>query len=148
MKQHRVAQVATILALVLALLAPAALAAKGGNNGHGGTSDSSSSISLAVPLPYDANRNGLPNWGDTVRFNVSTTATTQPHVSVQCSQNGAVVYTAQTGYYDGYPWPWTQNMSLWSAAWTGGAADCTATLYYFSGRKTVTPAALSFHVDP
>jgi hypothetical protein len=142
---HRVAHVASIVALVLALvLVPAAVAAKG-SGGHNGTTSGSTSLNLEMVT--DANGNGLPNWGDTVTFKVSTTATTQPHVSLQCSQNGAVVYTAQTGYYDGYPWPWTQNMSLWSGAWTGGAADCTAKLYYFSGRKTVTLKTVSFHVD-
>ena len=92
----------------------------------------------------DVNGNTLPNWGDTVTFKVSTTATTQPQVKLQCSQKGNLVYNAYTAFYDGYPWPWTQYMLLSSEAWTSGAADCTATLYYTSGRKTITLKPLTF----
>jgi len=95
----------------------------------------------------DLNGNGSPNYGDTVTFNVSTTATTEPHVSLKCYQSATLVYSAATGYYASYPWPWTQNMTLSSSSWTSGAADCTATLYYFSGRKTVTAKTLAVHVD-
>ena len=95
----------------------------------------------------DKNGNNLPNYGDTITFHVSTTATTEPHVNLECYQGGTQVYSAVTGYYASYPWPWTQNMALWSYSWTGGAADCTATLYYFSGRKTITATTLGFHVD-
>ena len=92
----------------------------------------------------DINGNGLPNRGDTVTFDVSTTATTEPHVNLTCSQNGVIVYGATTGYYPSYLWPWTQFMTLSSAAWQSGAADCTAVLYYFSGRKTPVLASISF----
>src|SRR5216683_7718212 len=87
---------------------------------------------------------GLPHWGQQVTFNVSTTATTEPHVSLKCSQNGVVAYSAQSGFYASYPWPWTQVMTLSSAAWTSGSADCVASLYYFSGTNTVTVGTLSF----
>jgi hypothetical protein len=89
---------------------------------------------------------GSPHWAQQVTFKVSTTKTTEPHVSLICSQNGTVVYQAQTGFYAGYPWPWTQTMTLSSAAWTGGAASCTASLYYFSGSRTTTLATLNFQV--
>jgi len=89
---------------------------------------------------------GSAHWGQKVTFTVSTTKTTEPHVSLACSQSGTVVYRAETGYYSGYPWPWTQTMTLSSYAWTGGAASCTATLYYFSGAKTVTVTTLTFPV--
>jgi hypothetical protein len=92
----------------------------------------------------DANGNGLPNWGDTIRFDVSTTATTEPHVNLKCSQGGAVVYGASTGYYASYPWPWTQNMTLSSQMWTSGAAACTATLQAYSGTSVTTLGTLSF----
>jgi hypothetical protein len=129
------------VAVLCMALAPAALAAKPGGGGTGGSSG------LSVVMVNDLNGNGLPNYGDTIAFNVSTTATTEPHVSVQCYQNGALVYSATAGYYASYPWPWTQDMTLSSNSWTGGAAECTATLYYFSGRKTVTVTSVGFHVD-
>jgi hypothetical protein len=91
-------------------------------------------------MVVDQNGNGLPNWGDTITFNVSTTATTQPYVEVTCSQNGAVVYSAWAGFYDSYPWPGSQLMPLYSPSWTGGAADCTAVL-------DPNLATLKFHVD-
>ena len=92
----------------------------------------------------DNNGNGLPDWGDTVTFNVSTTATATPNVSLTCSQNGTVVYGAVSGFFASYPWPWTQNMTLSSPSWTGGAASCVAKLYYSTGTKTVYLASSSF----
>jgi hypothetical protein len=143
---RRVAHAAQIGALILALaLVPAGLAAKGGNGGKPPPSGGSSSIKLAYPLVYDANGNGLPNWGDTVRFDVSTTATAAPNVDLVCTQGGTVVYGATTGYYDGYLWPWTQNMKLSSQMWTGGDAACVATLYTYDRRgRQSTLATLSF----
>jgi hypothetical protein len=89
----------------------------------------------------------LLHWGDTVTFNVSTTATTQPSVITDCLQNGAVVYR-HYGFFYGDPSP-SQNFVLKSAAWTGGAADCTATLYYIDPTLGVELdlATLPFHVD-
>ncbi len=90
---------------------------------------------------------GLPHYGQQVTFNVSTNATTQPNVSVDCYQNGALVYGAVAGFYAGYPWPWTQVFTLSSPSWTGGAANCTAALYYFNGKKTVTLTSLNVPVS-
>jgi hypothetical protein len=98
---------------------------------------------ILVPL---SSTDGLAHWGQQVTFKVSTTKTTEPHVSLVCSQSGNTVYQQQTGFYASYPWPWTQTMTLSSAAWSGGAAACTATLYYFSGSRTVTLTTLNFQV--
>lgn len=140
----RIVHAAQICAVVLALSSVPALAAKGGRSGGGGTS--SSSISLA-PLVYDANGNGLPNYGDVVLFNISTTETTQPWVNVTCYRDGATIYNAWNGYFDGalnYNW----NFGLSSGAWQGGAADCTAYLDKANGRNGWTQlASMSFHVD-
>jgi hypothetical protein len=141
---HRFAHVATLAALVLATcLAPAAFAGKKG----GGGASSSSSISVAAPLVYDANGNGLPNYGDVVLFNISTTATTQPWVNVKCYQNGATVYNAWNGYFDG-ALNYNRNFGLASGAWQGGGADCTAYLAKANGRNGWTQlASMSFHVE-
>ena len=135
---------AAIVITGLIALAPAAAFAgpKAGPNGGGPKGGGSSSMSLVLMNSTD----GVPHWGQDVRFDVSTTATTEPHVKLECSQGGTVVYTAQTGYYDGYPWPWTQTFTLSSGAWTGGDADCLATMYYFNRSKTVTGTTLAFHV--
>lgn len=126
-----------VLALSLALV-PAAFAGKGKPGGGGG-----GSITGPV-MVTDANGDGLPNYGDTVTFNVSASTPT-PYVDLTCSQSGVVVYSATAGYFDSYPWPWTKDMNLGSQMWTGGNADCTATLYTFNSRaKKVTLATLPF----
>jgi hypothetical protein len=141
-KNRRIAHAAQISALILVLvLVPAAFAAKGGGGGgKGGKPGSGGTSSLSVVMVTDLNANGLPNWGDTITFNVSTTATTAPYVELTCSQGGSVVYSAWAGFYDGYLWPEQRLMPLWSPSWTGGAADCKAVLN--NGLAT-----LSFHVD-
>ena len=131
--------------LVLALvLVPAALAGKGGNGGKpsGGTS------TISPPLEVnDLNGDRSPNWGDTVTFDVSTTATDRPYVSLNCYQNGVWVYSASAGFFPDYPWG--QNFTLaTSSTWTSGAGDCTATLYKTTdGRRSTTLATRTFHVN-
>lgn len=141
MGRRRTFLVVAIAALVLAIAPTAFANPSGHNHGGGGTG------SLSLVMVSDANVDGLPNWGDTIRFNVSTTATTEPHVNDTCSQGGAVVYGASTGYYASYPWPWTQNMTLSSQSWTGGAADCTAVLQAYSGTSVTTLGTLNFSVS-
>jgi len=118
----------------------AAHKASGGSNGH--TQNANSSLSLVLLNSTD----GLPHWGQQVTFNVSTTATTQPNVSLNCYQNGSLVYGAVAGFYPSYPWPWTQIFTLSSPSWKSGGANCTASLYYFSGKKTTTLTTMSFQV--
>lgn len=144
MTKHRIAQITPLIGLVVALaLVPAALAGKRG----GGGASSSSSITIATPLVYDANGNGLPNYGDVVLFNISTTATTQPWVNVKCSQGGAVVYNAWNGYFDG-ALNYNRNFGLASGAWQGGIADCTAYLDMANGRNGWTQlASMTFYVE-
>jgi len=131
--------IAVLTALCIGLLAPAAHAGKptagGGKGGPKGSG--SGTISLVLLDSTD----GVPHWGQHVRFDVSTTATTEPHVSLKCSQGGTLVYSSQTGYYDGYPWPATQTFTLSSASWTGGAADCTARLYSLNNNGSSTTLA-------
>src|SRR2546422_3096313 len=108
--------------------------------GKANSSATASSFSLVVVNSTD----GLPHWGRQVSFAVSTSATTEPHVGLKCSQNGVLVYATQTGYYAGYLWPWTQVMTLSSVAWTGGAGGCGGTLYYFSGGRGGALGTLNF----
>src|SRR4051794_1673343 len=69
-------------------LGGAATAARGGN-GKGPNSGTVATVALV--LVDDANGNGAPDYGDTITFNVSTTATDQPQVSLACYQSGNVV---------------------------------------------------------
>ena len=118
---------------------------EGGRKKPGGPN---STAGLTLVMYNDINGNGLPDWGDTVTFNVWTTETTEPHVDLTCSQNDVIVYGATAGYYESYLWPWTQFMTLSSTAWQGGAAECTAELYYFSGRRSPVLASISFTAGP
>ena len=64
-----------------------------------------------------------------------------------CSQGGSSVYS-HYGFFYGTP-STSQSFDLQSYVWTGGAADCTATLYYVDPTKgaEVDLATLPFHVD-
>jgi hypothetical protein len=135
----RLALVAGLAAATCLALAPAVSAAKGGGPPN------TSASSLALVMIKDKNGNGLPNWGDTVTFDVSTTAF-KPSVLLECSQNGYEVSRQQAGFFPGYMF--SKEYALRSSYWTGGAADCTATLFEAArnGRQT-TLATLSFHVE-
>ena len=128
---------ATIAASITGIVAGPAHAAKGG------PASSSSSLSLVVLNSSD----GQPHWGGQVTFNVSTTATSQPFVELDCYQNGVHVYWASAGFFDSYPWQWARDFTLRSDYWTSGAASCTAVLYYVtSNGRTRTLATLDFAV--
>jgi hypothetical protein len=145
---RRIAHAAQIAALVLALaLVPAALAAKGGGGGKpgGGTTTGSSSISAPV-MVTDQGTLGLSH-GDTITFNVSTTATDEPFVNLQCFKNGALVLNGSAGFF-----AWSMNapyydFTLNAGMWPSGAADCTAYLQMSTRRGWSRLASTSFHVD-
>lgn len=145
-RRRSVTTAAAVITLVLmvatASLASAAKPTGGSSGGGKPAAGGTSTISLVLLDSTD----GTAHWGQNVRFEVSTTATTQPYVEVSCRRDGTVIYNAQTGYFDGYPWPWTQTFPLSSPSWTDGEADCTARLFWPNGRKTVTGATLAFHV--
>ena len=109
------------------------------HSSHGG-STGTSSLSLVLLNPTD----GSPHYGQVVTFNVSTTATSYPSVDLKCYQNGAMVMAWTAGFYPGYLW--TKNVTLSSPSWTGGAANCTATLIYSNSKTVITLATLSFQV--
>jgi hypothetical protein len=89
----------------------------------------------------DTNSPGV-SYGDTVTFNVSTSAS-YPSVELDCSQGGTLVYAHTAGFYPSYGW--SRDYTLSGGMWTGGAADCTATLYYTTKNGTnSTLATLSF----
>jgi hypothetical protein len=143
---RRIAHAAQIGALVLALaVVPAALAAKsgtsgGGRHGGGGGTTGSSSLSLVLLNSTD----GLPHYGQQVTFNVSTSATTEPYVRLDCYEGGVWVLSSSAGFFASYPWPWARNFTLSWDMWhsPGAESDCTATLY----NGGTTYAALKFHV--
>jgi hypothetical protein len=145
---RRIAHAAQIGALVLALaLVPAALAAKGGSGGggtHGGNGTTGGSSSLSLVMVSDVNTPGV-SYGDQVTFNVSTSAS-YPSVELDCYQGSTLVYSHIAGFYPSFGW--SQDYTLGSSYWTGGAADCTATLYYTTKNGTnSTLGTLTFHAN-
>jgi hypothetical protein len=132
---------ALVFGLVGGVIGWAAFAAphKGGGGGSNG--------SISLVLSTDVNGDGLPNWGDTITYNVSTTATSAPSVSTVCTQNGTTVLHGDTSFYAGNPFAYTNYLALKSGVWTSGAADCTATMYYNNHNKQATLATLNYHVN-
>ena len=119
-------------------------AAKGGGGGHGkpGGGSTGGTGTIVLVMATDVNGNGTPNYLDAVTFNVSTTATSEPWVNLQCTQNGVVVAQGWNGYFEGSVTG--RNFGLYSPQWTGGAADCTA---YLTTPTLSRLASTSFHVD-
>ena len=136
----RLAFLVAFISVMLGLGA-SAYAAKGGGGGHP-RSGGASSLTLVLENSTD----GLPHYGQVVTFKVSTTATTEPFVRLDCYEGGVWVLSSSAGFFASYPWPWTQNFTLGWDMWhtPGAASDCTATLY----NGGTTYATLSFHVYP
>ena len=139
--KHRVAHVASIMAILLAIgLTPAALAAKGGGGGKPAPAPTGSFSPVLVN-----STDGVPHWGQRITFNVTSSARYY-FVAVSCYQGGVRVYRADKGFYPA--WPWSKEFTLQSYAWSGGAADCSAELYSQNsdGSNRRTLATLSFPV--
>jgi hypothetical protein len=160
----------TGLALLALVLLPAALGAKGGNGG-GGNPDPAK----ADPVKGGNGGGGNPDRGPgggggggggysvsispagPYHFGQSVWATTDapmyangagPYISLTCYQNGIKVGGAD---HAGFPGGWYYGDAFQlgpSQMWTGGAADCTVTVWHSSNRKMVTDARTSFHVEP
>jgi hypothetical protein len=131
-------EVGLVTAVTFGLIVGSTFAAKGGSQ----ITSTGSSLTLAMVDPSDT----VANQGDQVTFAVSTTATSQPWVKLNCYQDGAWVSTATAGFFEAYAW--APNFTLASTAWSSGAGDCTATLYKVtSNGRTRNLATLSFHVQ-
>jgi hypothetical protein len=105
----------------VALAASPALAAKGGG-GHTSSAVVSGTISLDQSSPH---------YGDTVTFTTSATgvsSSTVLRIGLICSQNGTDVYMLSGVVGTSFPLGGPNT----SSAWNGGAASCTATLFYYT----------------
>jgi hypothetical protein len=120
---------------------------KGGSGKPGGggtTSGGGGTISLVLLNSTD----GQAHFGQDVTFNVSTTATTKPWVSVRCYQGGTLVEKDSNGMFAG---SLDEIFTLGgSPAWQSGDADCTATLEnwdnYSKNGSITALTSISFHV--
>jgi hypothetical protein len=129
---------AIVIVGVLAV-APSAYAAKNTAGGHGGGKNSGGSGTISLVLLNSTD--GLAHYGQSVTFSISTTATTQPWVHLQCYKSGSLVGEGWDGYFQGSLSG--RNFTLASPSWTSGAADCTGTL---TTPQWVPLASTSFHV--
>jgi hypothetical protein len=104
-----------------------------------------SSISLVMPNASATAASTTPKYGDQVTFSVTTTASF-PWVDTKCSQGGEVVYEQWAGFFDSYAGSKIFTLGP-TQLWTGGAANCTATLVSFdrNGRPSKL-ASTSFTV--
>lgn len=136
------AEAGLITLLIFGLIAGTALAGKGGNGGGGGRGGKvtmTGTLSMVVLNAPDV------NYGEGIKFDVTTNAP-WPFVDVDCSQGGVVVYHSTVGYYGG--WPWGDTFTMSGSYWTGGGADCVATLYNSYDGRVTTLATLPFTVLP
>jgi hypothetical protein len=104
-----------------------------------------SSIRLVVPTTAGAAATTAPSFGTQVTFDLTTTASF-PWVDTKCSQNGQLVYEQWAGFFDSYAGSKMFTLGP-TQLWSGGAANCTATLvtYDKNGRPTKL-ATTSFDV--
>jgi hypothetical protein len=137
--RHRGLKVFLLLCVLMTIALPA-LAARGGGGGRGGGGNTSGggTISINEPAPY--------HFGQTITFSVAAPSVTQPYVLNQCRQNGAVVSSELHGYFDGYIFGRYFSLGP-TGMWPSGAADCTAQLMDYSGRKPAVLASIGFHVN-
>jgi hypothetical protein len=86
-----------------------------------------------------------PHYGDTITFNVASTATNNPFVHVTCYQGGILVMQGWSAFFPGGLGD--GNFGMGSPVWQGGAAECTADLTMYSNDRFKVLASTSFHVD-
>jgi hypothetical protein len=127
------AEASLIALLVVGLIAGTAVAGRSGGGG-----------SLSWRMVTDADANAALTHGDTITFDLSTSAS-KPYVNVRCYQGTAFVFDGWAGYYSG-AW-FDKTFTLASNSWTAGAADCVARLvtYGRNGREQ-TQATLEIAV--
>jgi hypothetical protein len=138
-----VALAVAVVAASLAL-APIALAGKStasGKGGSGGKPPGGGSATISLVLLNSSD--GLAHYGQTVTFNISTTATDQPWVNLKCYRNGALLGEGWAGYFPASLSG--RDFLLSSPQWSGGAADCTA---YVTTPQWAVLGSTSFHVYP
>jgi hypothetical protein len=131
-----------IAIIVVGLIAGTAFAAKP-------TGGQTSSTTFTGPsMTYDANGNQSPNYMDSITFNVSTTATSQPQVGLRCYQGATFVEDAYVSYFDSWlsPTDFTLGSTYWNPTLD---ANCTARLFYYDKRaREHVLATLAFAVAP
>jgi hypothetical protein len=142
--------VLSLAVLAVALLPAAGLAAKGGTagkpgGGGGGGGKPGGGGGGTIALVLLDSSDGVAHYGQRVTFDVHTTATAYPYVTLRCYQNGGLVYQLSNAMF---ATSLNQIFTLGpTPSWTGGAASCTADLESWSSRKVSKLASTSFAVE-
>lgn len=108
--------------------------------------ESNRQASMHLRMVTDNNGDGQPNRGDTITFDVASSDSST--VQLGCYQNGTNVLSVDSHYDNASPSNSNRHLILSSANWTGGAAECRATLYHVSHGKAHELASYNFHVNP
>jgi len=136
-------KIAVALSLVIAL-AFAGVASAGKPSGSSSINGPFLAASPSGPAVTGATAI-TPHFGDIVTFTVSTTATSNPFVNVNCYQGGVLVMNSWSAFFPGGS---GQGFGLYSPSWQSGAADCQADLGMLTNNgKWKVLASKSFHVD-
>lgn len=135
-----------ITLLMFGLIAGTALAAPGGGKGGGGKATAGGS--LALVMVADANGDGVPNYMDSVTFDIVQSTTDLPMVGLRCYQGSSFVHDGYVALYDA---SWlAKHFTLGSGYWDPAQdSACMARLFYYDrrGREKVL-ATLDFAVAP
>jgi len=126
-------------------IAPVALAGKGGGKGAGGAGGNSAGSTTVTVTPGGPYTFGEPVWVTTNAPILPNNA--GPWIELMCYSNGTLVgsgdhagFSGGMGYNDPFYLGPTQS-------WSGGAADCTVTVFHQDSHKFVTDASTTFHVN-
>jgi hypothetical protein len=138
---------ALVFGLVGGLVAWSAFAAPHNGGGGGGkVSYTGSFVGTNPVMVTDNNSDGMPNYGDTITFKVTSTAG-YPMVRLLCTSGGVTVDDQNVGFYPGWVWSQNYQLSHWYYWPSDSAADCTANLYYQGAKGNVNLATMTFHVN-
>lgn len=127
------------VAILVLVVAPVALAGKGGKQSSAGIGPT---VTVTPGGPY--------SFGEAIY--VTTDApiyadNAGPWIELMCYQDGVVVGSGDHAGFPGglgYNDPFDLGPTM---SWSGGAADCTVTVFHQSNNRIVTDAATSFHVN-
>lgn len=102
---------------------------------------------ITLRMVKDANGSGTPNYGDIVTFDVQTTETAHPWVTLRCFQNGVLLAQESNRMDLGVQGEFTLGPS---PLWQSGAADGVASLEswdtYSKNRKVSEITTLNFAI--
>jgi len=117
----------------------------------GGKPSLVASDSTIALVALDSPADGVPHFEQHVTFDVHTSATPYPFVTVTCSQNGAIVYQQSMRMDLGTLVSRTFTLGP-TPMWQSGGADCTGTLEnwddYSKNGKITALASTTFAVAP